>query len=210
MLLISIRSKLLLCASALLFVMGVALPLHADFPKPSPYPISWELAMAHSKPKRIVMQAPRDKTPMPYWYMTYHVVNNTTKDKITFLPVFEMMTEAGMVIRSDSHTISPAVFERVKSIERNLKFLQADASGDLRQGEDQSRDGVAIWREPTARMGTFSIFASGFSGEAVDVKEDDKIVKLHKTLQITYRLSSDENHPNEGELVELNSQDVMR
>jgi len=48
----------------------------ADYPKPSPYPISWELNFEHSKPKRIVVDVPGQSAPKAYWYMTYTVTNN--------------------------------------------------------------------------------------------------------------------------------------
>jgi hypothetical protein len=209
----NLSSKILLSlAVALLVFTAIApFPAQAEYPKPSSYPISWELVFEHVKPKRITVQAPGDDHPVAYWYMTYHVINNTNKDRVLFYPVFELMTESGLVIRSDKD-IAPAVFNSIKSLEHQLHFLQeANAiGGDLRQGEDQSKDGVAIWREPDPRMGTFSIFISGMSGESKVVKEDDKDVTLRKTLQLTYRSSADENHPGQGELAEVESQYVMR
>jgi hypothetical protein len=121
-----------------------------------------------------------------------------------------MMLEDGQVIRSDIG-VAPAVFDAVKNKE-HLKYLQSNdvISGDLRQGEDQSKDGVAIWPEPRLRMGTFTIFCSGFWGESAIVKVGDKDVTLHKTLQLSYHLDSDESHPGGGDLVELDHQYVMR
>ena len=128
-------------------LLGIVLPSRADYPQPSPYPISWELTLTHSKPRRIVVQAPGDTSPQAYWYVTYHVVNDSDTDKVPFYPSFDLVTEAGNVIRSDNN-IKPAVFDAVKA--RAIKFLQTslDIAGDLRHGEDESKDGVAIWREP--------------------------------------------------------------
>jgi hypothetical protein len=196
--------------AALSLVLAITLPLRAEYPQPSPYPVSWELTMTHSLPKRILVQGPGDVNPLAYWYVTYHVANNTDVDRVLFYPSFEMMLENGDVARSDMG-ISPAVFNAIKKKER-LKYLQGNDTigGELRQGEDQSKDGVAIWSEPRLRMGTFTIFCAGFWGETATVKVGDKDVTLHKTLQLTYHLDSDEAHPGGGDLVQKDEKFVMR
>ena len=196
--------------AGLLVVLAFVAPSRADYPQPSPFPVSWELTVDHSLPKRILVQGPGDSNPLPYWYVTYHVVNNTDRDKILFYPSFDMMLETGEVAHSDMG-IPPAVFDAIKKKER-LKYLQSEdvIGGDLLHGEDQSKDGVAIWAEPRLRMGTFTIFCSGFWGESATVKVGDKDVTLHKTLQLTYHLDSDENHPGGGDLVAKDESYVMR
>jgi hypothetical protein len=196
--------------AGLLVVLAIVAPSQADYPQPSPFPVSWELTLDHSLPKRILVQGPGDANPLPYWYITYHVVNNTDRDKILFYPSFDMMLETGEVTHSDMG-IAPAVFDAIKKKER-LKYLQSEdlIGGDLLHGEDQSKDGVAIWAEPRLRMGTFTIFCTGFWGESATVKVDDKDVTLHKTLQLTYHLDSDENHPGGGDLVAKDETYIMR
>jgi hypothetical protein len=196
--------------AALSVVFSIAMPLRADYPKPSPYPVSWELTFDHSLPKRILVQGPGDVNPLGYWYVTYHVANNTDVDKVLFYPKFDMMLEDGEDVASDMGVSTP-VFEAIKKKE-HLKYLQSNDTigGELRQGEDQSKDGVAIWPEPRLRMGTFTIFCSGFWGETAIVKVGDKDVVLHKTLQLTYHLDSDENHPGGGDLVQKDDQYIMR
>src|SRR5205085_12300241 len=66
----------------------------ADFPKPSPYPITWELKFAHGKPVRIAVQVPGESVPKAYWYLPYTVTNLTDQER-TFLPIFEMVTDEG-------------------------------------------------------------------------------------------------------------------
>ena len=91
--------------------------------------------------------------------------------------------------------------------------------GELRLGEDQSKDGVAIWEEPTPRLGKFSIFVGGLSGEAVNLKNDkgeqvetadDKPVILRKTLQLNYHVAGDEFYPGEDQVNENAEEWVMR
>jgi hypothetical protein len=196
---------------ALALTLTQSLPARADdaYPQPSPYPVSWELTFDHAKPRRIVVQAPGDDAPIAYWYVTYHVVNNTDKDRIPFFPLFDMMTNDGQTIRSDNN-IKPAVFDAIKERE-HIKYLQSavEIGGPLLQGEDQSKDGVAIWPEPNPKMGTFVIFATGFWGESKTVKVGDKDVVLHKTLQLTYHLAADADS-NGTALQEQESRYVMR
>jgi hypothetical protein len=201
---------MMVCLSALVVTMFAALEVRADYPSPSPFPVSWELNFDHSDPKRIVVQGPGDANPQAYWYVTYHVANNTDRDRILFYPHFEMMLEDGRTIRSDMG-VAPAVFDAIKKKE-HLKYLESNdvIGGELKQGDDQSKDGVAIWPEPRLRMGTFTIFAAGFWGESAVVKVGDKDVTLHKTMQLTYHLDSDEAHPGGGDLELKDTQSVMR
>jgi len=187
------------------------------YPKPSPYPVSWEVKFTHGQPKRIVVAAPGE-APKAYWYLTYHVVNDTGKE-IAFLPVFTMLTQRDQLIRSERN-IPRAVFEQIKAVER-IRFLEPtpDVAGRLLVGEDQARDAVAIWPEPEARMGRFSIFVTGLSGEAViltddrgePVKDDQgQPVVLHKTLRLDYHVPGDEVYPQLDKVDFLGSQWVMR
>src|SRR5439155_11204520 len=79
----------------------------------------------------------------------------------TFYPVFELMTGDGKVARSDFN-IPSAVFDAIKSQTKN-QFLEPanKIGGRILLGEDQAREGVAIWREPALRMGSFTVFVSG-------------------------------------------------
>ena len=156
--------------------------------------------------------------PKPSPYPTYNVVNNTGKE-ITFLPVFTMLTRQEQLVRSDRN-IARAVFEQIKAVER-IRFLEPtpDVAGKLLVGEDQARDAVAIWPEPDARMGRFSIFVGGLSGEAVALTDDDgKVVKndkgepviLHKTLRLDYHVPGDEVYPQLDKVVFTGGEWVMR
>jgi hypothetical protein len=172
------------------------------FPKPSTYPVSWELDFTHSKPQRITVDG------RPYWYMTYGVVNNTDEAR-TFLPHFELVTTDGQTIPSDRH-IPRNVFDAIKAREKN-RFLEhfTRVGGELRLGEDEAKEGVAIWPEPMAEMGRFSIFVTGLSGEHVILKDangqdmkdaEGRPVILRKTLQLNYHVRGDEVYPGEDEV----------
>ena len=178
-----------------------------SYPKPSPYPITWELKVKHSAPKRIVIDLP-GQAPQAFWYMTYTVTNNTDQAR-SFLPNFEMLTNDGKVIRSD-RGIPYKVFTEIKAREK-AKYLEhfTQIGGEIRIGQDESKDGVAIWKEPAPEMGTFSIFLTGLSGETATLKDaEGKDVKdakgqpiiLRKTLQMNYFVRGDEVYPGQDEV----------
>ena len=120
--------KMILCASlglAPVIASVVHPPMAAAFPKPSIYPISWQIKFEHSKPKRIVVTTPGTNVPLAYWYMTYSVTNDTDQEQ-SFLPVFEMITNDGKVLRSDKD-IPTEVFSAIKKRERSLPALSVRA-----------------------------------------------------------------------------------
>jgi hypothetical protein len=208
-----------------LFALATVSQAAPDFPQPSPYPTSWELKFVHGMPKRIVVDTPNSTTPLAYWYVTYTVTNNGDKEQV-FLPQFEMLTNEGKIVRSDVN-IPKRVFDAVKSAEHN-KLLEPITSitGEIRLGEAEARDGVAIWPEPLARMGHFSIFVSGLSGEAVtlklvdgkyqivdqadDMKNLKDLVILRKTLQLNFHIRGDEVYPGEDEVNQVKEEWIMR
>src|SRR4051794_14022674 len=206
-----------LAAFAIISV-SVDVDARAEYPKPSPYLISWELKFEHSQPQRIVVKSPNEPAPQAYWFMTYTVTNNSDREQ-TFLPVFEMVTQDGKIIRSDNR-IPATVFDAIKH-QVKAKSLEpfTKIGGDLLIGEDQTKDGVAIWKEPMSRMGQFSVYVQGLSGEAVNLKDDEgkevktadgKPVILRKTLQLNYFIRGDEVYPGEDEVNANPEQWVMR
>jgi hypothetical protein len=216
------RSILVLAALATVSLAPVAFSpqpaVAQSFRTPSPYPIAWQFDFTHSTPKRIVVKAPGDDIAYAYWYMTYKVTNNTREERM-FLPLFELMTKEGKLIRANSN-IPPAVFDTIKQREGN-HFLEPPLQmhGVLRLGEDQARESVAIWREPHAEMGSFSIFVTGLSGESVTLKDSDgNIMKkedgtpfiLRKTLRLNYIVRGDAIYPGEDDVNENPEEWVMR
>ena len=192
---------------AALLVLGLS-QASADFPKPSPYRISWELKFEHETPRRMVVQVPGKSAPVAYWYMTYTVTNKTDQER-TYLPFFELYTTEGKVLRSDRN-IPKKVFDTIKEREKK-QFMEpwTTLGGELLIGEDQAKDGVCIWEEPMPRMGKFSIFCGGLSGEIVTLKDDAGAPKkdkdgnpiiLRKTLQLNYHIRGDEVYPGEDDV----------
>lgn len=171
----------------------------AGYPKPELVPSSWELNFTHGRPQRIVADVPGAANPQAFWYLTYTVTNKTDRER-SFLPSFEMLTPDGRVVRSDKG-IPALVFDRIKEREKKT-FLEPfyQTAGKLLVGDEQAKDGVAIWPEVQLRMGFFSIFVEGLSGETAEVKVGDKPVILRKTLQLNYHVRGDEVYPGEDEV----------
>ena len=209
------RSTRWLCVLMTLAGLICVIPVSAGTkkaPAPADFPVSWQIDFKHGSAKRIVVGNEA------YWYLTYTVTNNTGQEQI-WAPDFEMLSNDGKVIKSD-HLIPVEVFEKIKSVERN-RFLEPAnrVAGTLHQGEDQAKDGVAIWREPNPRMGEFQIFVGGLSGEAVKMTDDDgKEVKnddgtpifLRKTLQLNYAVYGDQYYPQRHQVHDLGQTWVMR
>ena len=200
--------RLTLLALATLFLTaGLVVPTRAaDYPEPSPYPITWELTFDYKAPMRIVVNVPGTPTPKAYWYLPYTVTNDGEETQ-TFIPQFEMLTEDGKVHRARKD-VPKQVFEAIRNRERNqLLVPPTKVGGDLRPGVDQARDSVAVWEEPNKDIGTFKIFVGGLSGEFVELKDKDtgeplkdskgEPLILRKTLQLTYSASGDEVYPGE-------------
>ena len=199
-------------------------------PKPSPYPITWELQFDYLHPKRVVITPPNGGPQQAYWYMTYRVTN-TGRQEVNFLPVFHLLTDDGSTIRSDGYryhkvdgTVQPVmrwvniggevkqgpdivpanVIDAIRVREKN-PHLQAvyEIANTIRLGEDQARDGVAIWPEPDPRMGQFSVLVEGLSGEMTNLtdakgqpvmrqtKDGAKPIVLRKTMKIDYQMLGD-------------------
>ncbi len=188
------------------------------YPKPEIFPRSWELKFQHTTPKRIVVEEPGKNAPTAFWYMTYTVTNLSDQEQM-FLPVFELMDRHGNVQRADSD-IPGNVFDRIRDRER-IPFLEPylRIAGPIRIGEDQARDGVAIWREPDARMGKFTIFVAGLSGETANLPDDagkplmgadGKPILLRKTFALHFHVRGDEVFPGEDEVNPKASEWIMR
>ena len=180
------------------------------YPEPNLYPLDkfWYLKFKHGKPRRIAVAVPGQLAPSAYWYLTYTVTNDSGKE-VNFMPEFEMVTRDGKIHRSDKN-IPLAVFQAVRKREGNDLLLSANQiAGPLHQGEDQAKDGVAIWEEPMARMGNFSIYAGGLSDEYVNMTDDNgkpmkdadgQPIILRKTLQLNFVIWGDEAKPDLDEV----------
>ena len=211
------RTRFWLPALALLLLTGLT-GIALGFPQPSPYPVSWEVSFTHELPKRIVVQVPGEAQPQAFYYMAYTVINDTDREQ-TFLPVFTLVTKAGDAIHSDRN-ISPKVFDAIKKRAGDPHLQDIfQIAGALRVGEDQQKHGVAIWKEPAKRMGSFQIYVEGLSGETAKVMDakgqpikgaDGQPITLFKTKQLDFTVYGDEIAPQNDSVRQEGESWVMR
>ncbi len=217
-----LRSRAALASLALgAFVFAPATSTWAGkHPEPSIYPLpsAWYLDFKHGKPRRIVVAVPGQKVPTAYWYLPYTVTNHTGKE-VDFLPDFELVTQDGKVHRSDKN-IPLVVYEAIKK-DSNMDLMQTPAqiTGPLHQGDDQAKDGCAVWEEPMPRMGEFNIYVNGLNSEftyALDDKgmpmkdADNHNITLRKTLELNYVIWGDEVKPETDDVQVKPERWVMR
>ena len=176
-----------------------------SYPKPSIVPTSWQLEFEYQSPRCITLRLPGESKARTYWYMLYTVINRTGADRI-FVPEFILYTDTGKVYRAGKHVPSE-VFHAIQSRHNNpLLMSMAGITGPLLQGEDNAKDGVAIWPDIDPKARAFDIFIAGLSGERVEIKlpvptkvtvigKDGKPIEkvtntaiLSKTLHLQYRL----------------------
>jgi hypothetical protein len=228
---------LLLAAAVVVPVSGIASSAAAadptpvlKYPEPSPFPISWELKFKHTAPKRIVVQLANQKYATAYWYITYTAINRGDKEA-PFEPEFDLLAENGKTYRGNL-AIPDVVFQEIRKREgNNLLELPRKVIGTINPGEDQAKDSIAVWQEPARKMGTFSIFVAGLSGESLTmkkvadqyvpvdpklaadqlkgVKEEDRLL-LRKQLQLTYEVIGDEGNVGKDPIFKRNEIWVMR
>lgn len=155
--------------------------------EPARVPVSWELAFRHGNLERIFVNVNGKDT--PFWYLRYTVINNTGKD-ILFTPSFELVAETGTALTAFKE-VPNGVFEKIKTTFKNpLLVSPTNIFGKLLQGEDNAKDGVAIFPaiDPEAR--NFSLFVMGLSGETAEVENPvtHKSVTVQKTLELDFNI----------------------
>lgn len=177
-------------------------------PKPAEIAVSWQLDFDYKPIQPIMVQLPGEAKPRLFWFMLFTVANHTGSDQI-FVPDFTLYTDTAQVLRAGQHVPS-AVFDKVKALYNNpLLQDMSGVSGKLLQGEDNAKDGVAIWADFDDKATSFDLFVGGLSGETTEValpapmqvtqtdasgkkvtKMIDKIV-LSKTFDLNYTIAGD-------------------
>ena len=189
-------------ALALVAVTLLAAPA-LTAPKPSVISTSWELDFKYDDPKVVAIQIPGEPAPRVFWFMHYTVTNQTGQDRV-FVPQFTIATETGQVIEADKKVPS-YIFEYLKKL-LNIPLLKdaTGMTGKLAQGQDNAKEGLAIWSDIDPAAGSMRIFIGSICGETAEIKlpapitvtemdtqgrprqvVKEKIV-LTKTLQLDY------------------------
>lgn len=196
------RAKLGVAVAAAL-VLGATWAVSA--PQPRIVPTDWVVRSRIQAPQSIRVKLPGQREAQTFWYVLYTVTNKTGATRV-FVPDFTLYADSGQILGA-ADVVSPSVFEAIQNRHNNpLLKVRSDITGDLLEGEDNAKDGVAIFRDvdPTARR--LDLFVGGLTGESAEVKLPVKVmldqpdlegrttkvltqtIVLHKALQLRYRL----------------------
>ena len=83
----------------------------------------------------------------------------------------------------------------------NPRSMTVKMVGKILPGEDNARTGVAIFAPLDRKTDRFTLFVEGLSGRYIErpnpaadenTPEDEKVVRLRKTLALEYKLPGDE------------------
>ncbi len=138
-------------------------------PKPSEFPVSWQLDIDYQAPRPIMVTVPGQNKPQLFWYMTYTATNNTNEEQM-FVPSFVLYTDTGEILPA-GRNVPVAAVQAVRKLHRNPLLQEVSAvTGTILRGEDNAKDGVAIWPDFDPTAGKVDIFIGGLSGEVGIVK----------------------------------------
>jgi len=157
----------------------------------------WTFDFQFEHPQPIVVRTPGGDREV-YWYLVYTVTNRGQEGK-DFIPAFTLYTDKVSVRRAG---VFPRVYEAIRG-SRKIRFLENAAKMHTKvlPGEAGARTGVAIFAPLDRETDRFTIFVEGISGRYIerpnlaakaDTPEDEKLVRLRRTLAITYNLPGDE------------------
>ncbi|MDP6381209.1 MAG: hypothetical protein QF662_07685, partial [Phycisphaerae bacterium] len=159
----------------------------------------WTLNLKFEAPRPIRIYG-TNREPKIYWYILYSARNDSGATRF-FAPDFILYTNEAKLHRSGIHPeVHKVIKERRK---RRTRFLENSAKiiGNLLEGEDNARDGVAIFAPIGPKTKSFTLFVGGLSGRYIlrdnpaakaDTPLAEKKIVLYKTLAVDYKLIGDE------------------
>ena len=137
-------------------------------PRPAELAMAWQLDFESEPPRAVQITLPGQAQPTTFWYVRYRVTNHTGEDQI-FVPEFMLYTDTGDLMRA-GRRVPTAAFDAIKKILNNpLLREMTDMTGKLLQGDDNAKEGLAIWPDMAEGVGRFKVFIGGLSGESAEV-----------------------------------------
>ncbi len=163
-------------------------------PEPSAVPTAWQLDVSYDKPMPIRIVDPQTGLEETYWFFRYQVVNRTGQDRI-FVPRILLYTDTGQTVQAGKG-IALSVVNKIKqeirdSIARNMTAM----TGRLLQGEDNSKRGIAVFRDFDPKAAKFDLFLGGLSGETATAQLPVEVTVTEMTAT--------------GELVEKQTREIV-
>ncbi len=195
-------NRLVLTIVATVVSWPVGLTLAA--PRPGIAPKAWQLDFEFYDPQRITLRLPGENVETTYWYMLYRVTNRTGQD-VQFYPSARLVTSTLEVVEAGDQ-IAPGVFRAIKARHRDeFPFFEPPTriTGELLQGEGNSRVSAAVFHEFDPEASSFKLYIAGLSGEIERVinpvfnpkrgvsKDNPRFFLLRRTLEIVYDLPGD-------------------
>lgn len=155
-------------------------------PEPEPVAQRWELQFEPGE-LRMASFDVANVGPRRFFYMTYKVVNNSGTD-LLFAPAFELSNAEGDVVRSGRNVPQSVTEALVKSTQNVFMQDQIGVIGELMQGEENAKDGIAIWLADDLNPDDVVVYVAGLSGETATVTSQDGKQKfvLRKTLRLEF------------------------
>ncbi|MBA4028641.1 MAG: hypothetical protein C0475_05825 [Planctomyces sp.] len=134
-------------------------------PEPAAVPQRWLLDVTFG-PLRVAQLDDGTGRNRAFYYFTYKAVNNTGQD-VLFAPSFELSTGAGQVVRSGRGIPSQVTQQIIERLDNPFLEDQIQVIGQLRQGQENAKEGVVVFEAPTLQPEGLTVYAAGFSGEFV-------------------------------------------
>ena len=162
-------------------------------PEPALVSKSWEFKFTFDTPRAIAVRNLQGENEW-FWYMSYKVVNNSGQERL-FIPEITIASDQGDILPAGKN-VRTAVFDAIKKRSGNrLLESPTDIVGQILQGDDHAKEGVAIWPATKHNIDRISIFVAGLSGETAVVKAPDPTdtsktidTLVAKTLMIDFDL----------------------
>lgn len=153
---------------------------------PEPAPGQWQLDFTPGDLR--VYTDPQ--TRQHFYYFTYKVVNRTGQDR-WWAPKFELYQDSGSVRRSGKN-VDPIIQKRIEALIGNrLIEDQYQVLGEIRQGEENAKEGFVVWSEDDLSATELHLCIRGMSSEMRKVQTPSGEVMMYKTLKLDYRVPGD-------------------
>ncbi|MFG0328545.1 MAG: hypothetical protein ACF8PN_01490 [Phycisphaerales bacterium] len=154
----------------------------ASAPEPSGKPPRWELKFEIQKDLRLI-----EIDDEFYWFMTYLVTNRTRNDQL-FVPDAVLYADDGTIVR-EGEGVPLDVVDRLQELLANpLLESSTEIIGTLRQGAENAREGLFVWRAGSLDIDEVALFIAGVSSETQELAHPitGEPIILRKTLERRY------------------------
>ncbi len=176
-------------------------PLVVAAPEPDPVPTKWQLDVEVGE-LRVALVDTEIGT-QRYFFLTYDITNHWGTD-LLFFPDLQLKTDEATIQRSGRDVPAAVQDEIMRRLSNPLLEDQISIVGQILQGPENARTGLAIWPAEDLDVDEVFVFFAGLSGEnksyyVADPENPDarQRINLRKTLMLRYETPGElglENH----------------